>query len=47
MVILDLYMDRMDGYKVLAHKIIFSARGSRNEIDQAMSAGAFKFLPKT
>ncbi len=57
-VVLDLYMERMDGYKVLAHirgsaalkntpVIIFSARGTKNEIDRAMSAGASKFLPKT
>ncbi len=58
LVVLDLYMKRMDGYKVLAHiranealkntpVIIFSARGTKNEIDRAMSAGASKFLPKT
>lgn len=57
-IVLDLYMERMDGYKVLAHiranealkntpVIIFSARGTRNEIDRAMSAGASRFLPKT
>ncbi|MBI5189683.1 MAG: response regulator [Nitrospirae bacterium] len=56
-VILDLYMERMDGFKVLAYMkglddlkdipvIVFSARGSVNEIERVMAAGAEGFLVK-
>jgi CheY-like chemotaxis protein len=57
LVILDLYMERMDGFKVLSilkiHPkwkdlpvIIFSARGTQDVIEKVISAGAEEFLSK-
>lgn len=56
-VVLDLYMEKMDGYKVLEYikgsaalkaipVVIFSARGTQTEIDRGMLAGASGFLVK-
>ncbi|MBI5025908.1 MAG: response regulator [Nitrospirae bacterium] len=56
-IVLDLYMEKMDGFKVLAllkgspkwkdiPVIVFSARGTPVEIEKAMSAGADEFLVK-
>jgi len=57
LVVLDLYMEKMDGYKVLGYirgsetlkhlpVIVFSARGTPAEIDRAMAAGATGFMVK-
>jgi CheY-like chemotaxis protein len=57
LVILDLYMERMDGFKVLSMMrqkpewskipvLVFSGRSSSGEIDRALSAGATEFLSK-
>lgn len=56
-VILDLYMERLDGYKVLSIMrekpewkdipvLVLSARSSAEEIDKAIAAGATEFLVK-
>ena len=57
LVVLDLYMDKMDGFKVLSIMrqkpkminipvLVFSARTNPEEIERAMNAGATEFLPK-
>ena len=57
LVVLDLYMDKLDGFKVLSLMrqkpgwkdipvLVFSARGIPAEIDKAMAAGATEFLIK-
>jgi PleD family two-component response regulator len=57
LVVLDLYMERLDGYKVLSIMrqkpewkdlpvLVFSARSSADEVDMALSAGATEFLVK-
>ncbi|HLB24869.1 MAG TPA: response regulator [Nitrospirota bacterium] len=57
LVVLDLYMEKMDGHKVLSYikgndafkavpVVVLSARGNQAEIDKAMSAGADGFLVK-
>jgi CheY-like chemotaxis protein len=57
LIILDLYMEKMDGFKVLSilkiHPkwkdvpvIVFSARGTRDVIEKVISAGADEFLSK-
>lgn len=57
LVVLDLYMDKLDGFKVLSIMrqkpaminipvLVFSARTNPKEIERAMSAGATEFLPK-
>lgn len=57
LVVLDLYMERLDGYKVLSivrqkpewkdlPVLVLSARSSSDEVDKALSAGATEFLVK-
>lgn len=57
LVVLDLYMVKLDGFKVLSIMrqkpewkdipvIVFSGRSNPNEIDRAMAAGATEFLYK-
>ncbi len=57
LVVLDLYMDKLDGFKLLSiirqkpaminiPVLVFSARTNPQEVDRAMSAGATEFLPK-
>jgi PleD family two-component response regulator len=57
LMILDLYMEKLDGYKVLSiirqkpewkdlPVLVFSARSTPDEIDRAMNAGATEFLVK-
>jgi CheY-like chemotaxis protein len=57
LVVLDLYMERLDGYKVLSivrqkpewkdlPVLVLSARSSSDEVDKAISAGATEFLVK-
>ncbi|MEW6584341.1 MAG: response regulator [Nitrospirota bacterium] len=57
LVILDLYMEKMDGFKVLSilkmtpewqdlPVIVFSARGTPDVVDKVISAGATEFLLK-
>lgn len=56
-IVLDLYMDKMDGFKTLTFLrqspefaevpiLVLSARSTPDEIDKAMFAGATEFLPK-
>ncbi len=57
LLVLDLYMERLDGYKVLSivrekpewkeiPVLVLSARSSANEVDKAILAGATEFLMK-
>lgn len=57
LVVLDLYMDKLDGFKVLSIMrskeewkgipvIVLSARSTPVEVDKAIAAGATEFLPK-
>lgn len=57
LVVLDLYMEKLDGYKVLSivrqkpewkdiPVLVLSARSSADEIDKAIEAGATEFLMK-
>ncbi len=57
LVVLDLYMEKLDGYKVLSIMrqksewrdipvLVLSARTSSEEVDRAIHAGATEFLPK-
>ncbi len=57
LMVLDLYMERLDGYKVLSivrqkpewkdlPVLVLSARSSSDEVDKAISAGATEFLVK-
>ena len=57
LVVLDLYMDKLDGFKVLSlmkqnHAwrgipvVVLSARGAPAEVDKALAAGATEFLFK-
>ncbi len=57
LVVLDLYMERLDGYKVLSIMrqkpewkdvpvLVLSARSSADEVDKAIAAGATEFLVK-
>lgn len=57
LMVLDLYMERLDGYKVLSivrqkpewkdlPVLVLSARSSSDEVDKALSAGATEFLVK-
>ena len=57
LVVLDLYMDKLDGFKVLSIMrqkektmnipvLVLSGRNNPEEIDRAMNAGATEFLPK-
>jgi CheY-like chemotaxis protein len=57
LVVLDLYMEKLDGYKVLSLMrqrpqwkdipvLVFSARSSPDEIQRAITAGATEFLVK-
>jgi two-component system chemotaxis response regulator CheY len=57
LVVLDLYMEKLDGYKVLALMrqrpewkdipvLVFSARSSPEEVGRAINAGATEFLVK-
>lgn len=57
LMVLDLYMQRLDGFKMLAilrqdqrwvdmPVIVFSARTASSDIEKAMDAGASEFLPK-
>jgi twitching motility two-component system response regulator PilG len=58
LVVMDLYMDKMDGYKLLSYMksseslkgvpvVVFSARGAPAEIQRAIAAGAKEFLVKS
>jgi len=57
LIVLDLYMERMDGFKVLSLMrqnpqlenipvVVLSARSGTADVDRAMAAGASTFLPK-
>ncbi len=57
LVILDLYMEKLDGYKVMSIMrqkpgwtdipvLVLSARATSEEVDRAIHAGATEFLPK-
>jgi len=57
LMVLDLYMERLDGYKVLSIMrqnpqwqnipvLVLSARSSSDEVDKAIAAGATEFLVK-
>jgi CheY-like chemotaxis protein len=57
LIVLDLHMEKCDGFKVLAmlrespkwdktHVIIFSSKGTQDVIDKVVSAGADEFLFK-
>lgn len=57
LMVLDLYMERLDGYKVLSIMrespqwqdipvLVLSARSSSDEVDKAITAGATEFLMK-
>jgi two-component system chemotaxis response regulator CheY len=57
LMVLDLYMERLDGYKVLSVMrqnpqwqnipvLVLSARSSSDEVDKAITAGATEYLVK-